>query len=93
MLVARRLVRFVVSMVFLLVASFAMIHLVPGDPVRAALGPTAPTSLVDQVRAQLGLNASLLTQFWRYARGVFTASSAPISSPRNRCRRSSGRGC
>lgn len=72
MLVARRLVRFVVSMVFLLVASFAMIHLVPGDPVRAALGPTAPTSLVDQVRAQLGLNASLLTQFWRYARGVFT---------------------
>lgn len=72
MLVARRLVRFVVSIAFLLVASFAMIHLVPGDPVRAALGPTAPTSVVEQVRAELGLNASILVQFGRYLKGVFT---------------------
>lgn len=59
-------------MAFLLVASFAMIHLVPGDPVRAALGPTAPTALVEQRRAELGLTASVLTQFGRYLKGVFT---------------------
>jgi peptide/nickel transport system permease protein len=59
-------------MAFLFVASFAMIHLVPGDPVRAALGPTAPTSLVDQRRAELGLNAPILVQFGRYVKNAFT---------------------
>ena len=43
-----------------------MIHLVPGDPVRAALGPTAPASLVAQRRAELGLDQPLLTQYVHY---------------------------
>lgn len=72
MSVARRLARFVVSMVVLLLASFAMIHLIPGDPVRAALGPTAPTDLVRARRADLGLDDPLLTQLGRYLKGVFT---------------------
>ena len=43
---ARRVLRFAVSLAVLLVASFAMIHLIPGDPVRASLGPSAPAELV-----------------------------------------------
>jgi peptide/nickel transport system permease protein len=43
-----------------------MIHLVPGDPVRAALGPTAPASLVAQREAALGLDEPLLTQYVHY---------------------------
>jgi peptide/nickel transport system permease protein len=69
---ARRLNRFVVSVWVLITASFLMIHLIPGDPVRASLGLTAPVSLVRARRAALGLNDPLLTQYWHYLRGVFT---------------------
>ena len=44
--VARRLIRFAVSLWVLLTAAFLMIHLIPGDPVRAALGISAPPELV-----------------------------------------------
>ncbi len=53
-------------------ASFLMIHLVPGDPVRAALGPTAPASLVAEKRVSLGLDDPLLTQYLHYLKGVLT---------------------
>jgi peptide/nickel transport system permease protein len=72
MAVVRRLARFAVSLVVLLVASFAMLHLIPGDPVRAALGPTAPAEMVAQRRAELGLDDPILVQFGRYVGGVFT---------------------
>ena len=70
--VARRLARVVVSLTVLLVLSFLMIHLIPGDPVRAALGPTASPSLVQERRHQLGLDQPLPTQFADYVRGVVT---------------------
>ena len=38
----RRLTRLVVSLWVLITASFLMIHLIPGDPVRSALGINAP---------------------------------------------------
>ena len=57
-------------MVLLLTATFFMIHLVPGDPVRAALGPTAPAELVAQRRADLGLDDPLPTQYVDYVREV-----------------------
>lgn len=72
MAVRRRLVRFAVSMLVLLVASFGMLHLIPGDPVRAALGTTAPTELVEQRRAELGLDDPIVVQFGHYLQGVFT---------------------
>jgi peptide/nickel transport system permease protein len=68
----RRAGRLVVSVWVLITASFLMIHLIPGDPVRAALGPTAPAELVRARRASLGLDDPLLTQYFHYLRGVFT---------------------
>jgi peptide/nickel transport system permease protein len=59
-----------VSLVLLLTATFFMIHLVPGDPVRAALGPSAPASLVAERKAALGLDDPLLTQYVNYVRNV-----------------------
>jgi peptide/nickel transport system permease protein len=53
-------------MVLLLTATFAMIHLVPGDPVRASLGTTAPPQLVKAKRAQLGLDKPLWQQYGDY---------------------------
>lgn len=46
--------------------SFILIHLVPGDPVRIALGPKAPQQEVRAIRHQLGLDQPLLQQYVRY---------------------------
>lgn len=69
---ARRLGRFVVSLWVLVTASFLMIHLVPGDPVRTALGLTAPADLVAAKRQALGLNDPLPTQYGRFLNGLIT---------------------
>ncbi|WP_424533345.1 ABC transporter permease [Sphaerisporangium viridialbum] len=68
--VLRRVVRFAVSLAVLLVASFAMIHLIPGDPVRASLGPAAPVELIAARRAALGLDLPILDQLLTYVRNV-----------------------
>ncbi|MCX5388174.1 ABC transporter permease [Streptomyces sp. NBC_00083] len=69
---ARHLLRLAVSLAVLVVASFAMIHLIPGDPLRQMLGPTAPKELVDQRRAAMGLDASLPAQFAHYVHQLAT---------------------
>jgi peptide/nickel transport system permease protein len=68
----RRLGRLAVSLLVLVTASFAMIHLVPGDPVRAALGLTAPADLVAARRQSLGLDLPLWRQYTRYLGGLAT---------------------
>jgi ABC-type dipeptide/oligopeptide/nickel transport system permease component len=71
---ARRSARLLLSLALLLVLSFAMIHLIPGDPVRAALGPRAPQSRVLALRHDLGLEKPLATQFVDYVGHVFTGN-------------------
>ncbi|MBB5851339.1 ABC transporter permease [Amycolatopsis umgeniensis] len=68
---ARRLGRLVLSLWVLVTAAFLMIQLIPGDPVRAALGMTAPAELVNARRAALGLDHSLLRQYSDYLGGLF----------------------
>ncbi|MFI7361398.1 ABC transporter permease [Streptomyces sp. NPDC050149] len=66
----RRTLRLLLSLGFVLTASFAMIRLVPGDPVRAALGVDAAPDLVAARRHALGLDTPFLTQYGHYARGL-----------------------
>src|SRR4051794_1290652 len=49
-----------------------MLHLIPGDAVRAALGPTAPPALVAAKREEMGLDDPILVQYWHYLQGLFT---------------------
>ncbi|SDY09027.1 peptide/nickel transport system permease protein [Amycolatopsis xylanica] len=83
---ARRVGRFAVSLWVLATAAFAMIHLVPGDPVRASLGMGAPAELIRARRAALGLDDPLWLQYVHYLRGLFTgefgtsmASGQPVA--------------
>ncbi|NUR91063.1 MAG: ABC transporter permease [Nonomuraea sp.] len=61
-------------MAVLLVASFAMIHLIPGDPVRASLGPAAPAELVQARTHALGLDRPILEQFFTYTGHLFSGN-------------------
>ncbi|QQS45033.1 MAG: ABC transporter permease [Acidobacteriota bacterium] len=54
----------VVTLVFLL------IHIVPGDPVRNALGDNATEAQVIELKRRLGLDQSLSKQYINYWRGV-----------------------
>jgi peptide/nickel transport system permease protein len=62
----RRIALAVVVLFGLLVATFFIIHLVPGDPVQIVLGGRATPEAVAHVRHQLWLDRPLLTQFWLY---------------------------
>lgn len=68
----RRTARLVVSLVVLVTAAFLMIHLVPGDPVRAALGITAAPEVVAARRESLGLNDPVQVQFVDWLRQLVT---------------------
>ncbi|MGW6916122.1 ABC transporter permease [Kitasatospora sp. NPDC054939] len=66
----RRTARLLLSLAVVLTASFAMIRLVPGDPVRAALGVDADPALVAAHRHSLGLDAPFLAQYRTYLDGL-----------------------
>src|SRR5690242_2949306 len=83
---ARRLGRILVSVWVLITAAFLMIHLVPGDPVRTVLGPTATAEVVAAKREALGLNDPLGVQYLHYLQGVLSGdlgtaltSNLPVS--------------
>ncbi|WP_236795565.1 ABC transporter permease [Amycolatopsis sp. GM8] len=67
----RRVIRVLVSLALVVVATFLIVHIVPGDPVRAALGPSATPTLVAHARAELGLDKPELQQFADYVTGLF----------------------
>lgn len=68
----RRGRRLLLSLWVLVTLSFFMIHLIPGDPVRAALGQLAPPELVEARREALGLNDPLWQQYVTYLRNLVT---------------------
>ncbi|WP_371403780.1 ABC transporter permease [Kribbella sp. NBC_00662] len=70
----RRLGRLVGSVLILVSAAFLMIHLIPGDPVRGALGPAAAQSLVDAQRASLGLDDPLWQQYVNFLHHLLTGN-------------------
>lgn len=48
------------------VVVFFLIHLVPGDPARAALGPHATAAGIERLHHEWGLDRSLPAQYWLF---------------------------
>lgn len=71
--VGRRLLELMVALWVVVTISFLMVHLIPGDPVRASLGITAPAELVESRRESLGLNDPILTQYLNYLTSLLHA--------------------
>lgn len=55
-----------------LLLTFLLVHLVPGDPVDVMLGESATVADRDALRDNLGLNKPILVQFWDYLSGLAT---------------------
>jgi peptide/nickel transport system permease protein len=62
----KRLFSFFIVIFGVLVLTFLLIHLVPGDPVEVMLGESASTADRAQLRADLGLEQPLIQQFGSY---------------------------
>jgi len=68
--VIRRLLLTIPVLFAMSVFVFLIIRLVPGDPVRTMLGFRATDANVAQIREQLGLNESLVSQYLHWLGGV-----------------------
>jgi peptide/nickel transport system permease protein len=67
----------------LLCLTFAISHVVPGDPARLAAGPDANESMVQTLRAKYGLDRPLGVQFVRYLGGIATGDLGQSLRSRN----------
>lgn len=68
--VGLRLLQAVPVLIGITVASFVLIHLVPGDPARIQLGPRATLASVHRLDKQLGLDKPLLSQYVSFLGGA-----------------------
>ena len=68
----RRLALTIPTFVALMFVTFMLLRLVPGDPIEVRRGERgiAPERLA-QLRHEMGLDQSVLKQFWDYAWGIF----------------------
>jgi peptide/nickel transport system permease protein len=70
----------------LLCLTFAISHVVPGDPARLAAGPDANASMVETIRVKYGLDQPLGVQFGRYLRGLGSGDLGESLRSRNAVR-------
>jgi len=63
---ARRLALATVAIAGVLVITFVLSHVIPGDPVAAILGPQAPDDVIEALRHRWGFDRPLHEQFVRY---------------------------
>jgi peptide/nickel transport system permease protein len=67
---ARRLLALIPVALGVATLTFAIVHLVPGDPVVAMLGESAAPTDVVAMRHQMGLDRPLLSQYFSYLGGL-----------------------
>lgn len=70
--VLRRTAEAALALLGVSIVVFALIHLVPGDPVRTALGTRFDQELYDALIARAGLDQPLLLQYWNWLTGALT---------------------
>lgn len=61
-----RLLWSLVDLLIIVTITFFLTYLLPGDPARTIAGPHASVADVQRIRQQLGLNAPLYVQYFRY---------------------------
>ncbi|MDQ7839682.1 MAG: ABC transporter permease [bacterium] len=69
--VLRRILHMVPVMVGLSILIFVISRVMPGDPVRLALGPEANIEQIEQLRRLMGLDKPVHVQYFAYVSGLF----------------------
>jgi peptide/nickel transport system permease protein len=84
--VLRRVAQSVLALLGVSVVVFLLIHLVPGDPIRAALGVRFDQEIYDLLRARAGLDQPLFIQYFTWLGAALTGdlgvsfrSGAPVT--------------
>jgi peptide/nickel transport system permease protein len=72
--VARRLLQLIPVLAGVVVVTFLLVRVLPGDPIRTILGPNATAADAAAARARFGLDQPLWKQFLDYAGGLFTGN-------------------
>lgn len=70
--VIKRLLIMIPVLLGLSLLMFMLSRLMPGDPVRLALGPEATQQQIFQMENELGLHDPYLIQYFEYLKGLFT---------------------
>jgi peptide/nickel transport system permease protein len=68
--ILRRIVQAIPVLIGITLASFLLIHLVPGDPARIILGARATPQAIADLNHQLGLDRSLVAQYGDFVGGA-----------------------
>src|SRR5436853_5178625 len=87
LMVLKRLLIAVPSLIGVVIVTFLLTRALPGDPAAYFAGPAATEEAIEQIRVKLGLDKPLIVQFGRYvadlARGDLGSSlttGQPVAS-------------
>lgn len=72
--IIRRLLSTIPTLFGVLVIVFVMIRVAPGDPALAILGDNASQESLNAFRERMGLNDSMIVQFWNFLGDLLTGS-------------------
>ena len=62
----RRITAMLPTLLIVLIVSFFLIHLIPGDPASVMLGPYATVDQVEQLQHAMGLDQLIMVQLANY---------------------------
>jgi len=65
-LLARRVLHIAATVVLVALLIFALMHFLPGDPVLMLLGDRASDESIARMRHEMGLDRTMLEQFWEF---------------------------
>lgn len=72
--IIRRILQMIPTIIFILMVTFVLVRLLPGDPASAMLGDRARDADVARINAELGLDQPLIVQFLYFVRNVATGN-------------------
>jgi len=64
--IGRRMLFIVPQLVGIVLVSFLLVKMIPGDPAVMMVGPMASAETLAKLRTELGLDGSIMYQFWIY---------------------------
>lgn len=68
--IGKRMLFIVPQLLGIILVSFLLVKMIPGDPAVMMLGPFAGEDQLAKLRGQLGLDGTIVDQFWIYLQGL-----------------------